>query len=71
MSGQSDGRTVAPREHLSLHLSPLGSNNWFCDVNGGRFLAYGLPSLLPPLSDATTAVYPANKHGAEIKPGST
>ena len=46
----TDGRTVAPREHLSLSpsLSPLGSNNWFCDVNGGRFLAYGL-TLPPPL----------------------
>ena len=65
MSGQSDGRTHcgATRAPLSHSLSPLGSNNWFCDVNGGRFLAYGLPSLPPSLSDATTTVYPANKHG--------
>ena len=52
MSGPSDGRAQTDglwrHESTSLALSPHGSNNWFCDVNGGRFLAYGL-TLPPPL----------------------
>ena len=42
MSGPGAG-AVAPREHLTH------SDNWFCDMNDGRFLAYGLPLLPPPL----------------------